>query len=365
MFFSGILRHQKSKHRLSGQEYLRFQKFAYKKMRHVLRLLMFGMPLLFSIGWVRDLVVLGDTAQWTLLVRLAITFGLLILASLTWLSGFSRGAEIFGALYALVFSIGIAVTSSIEPERLSLTHVAIMLMAIILLPFSLTRLAAVATAVALILPMYGLLWYLDAPGSLWMAYSLFFAAGCIIGATQRGAQLAASMEIFLYRERLLRRLHRSALSHASAGTGERDNWETRAHYLHRHQRETQKDLAVIRIDLDAIDAVREQRGPEAANELLRKASAVMRDCLRHGDLLARADGRSFVVLLPGSDADTAARVADRIRKAIGGMDGGMQMTTSVGVTQTREREPLSAATERAGAAMKEARLRGRDRVVLA
>ncbi|MBB1059468.1 GGDEF domain-containing protein [Marilutibacter spongiae] len=362
--FSGLLNYDKARHRLSADEFLRFQKFAYKKLRHALRLLMFGLPLLFALGWARDLVVLGDTAQWTLLLRLALTFGLLILASLTWLSGFSRSAELFGTLYALFFSVAIAVTSSIEPERLSLTHVPVMLMAIIFLPFALTRLAAVTTALALILPMYGMLWYLDAPRGLWGAYTLFFAAGGIIGATLRRAQLSSSMEIFLYRERLLRRLHQAAAHQASFDAGDRDNWETRAHFLHRHQRDTQKDLSVVRLDLDPIDDIRERHGNESAAELMKQATGVMRDCLRHGDLLARVDGRSFVVLLPGSDADTAARVVERIRGAIAGMAGDTPITLSVGITQTREREALKAATGRAEAAMREARLRGCDRVVL-
>ncbi len=364
MFSSSFRRHEPG-HGLSPDEHARFQKFAFKKMRRAMGLLMFGLPMLFAVGWARDLVVLGDAAHWTLLVRLVMIIGLLILASLTWLSGFSRGAEVFGGLYALLFSVAIAVTSSIEPARLSLTHVPIMLMAIILLPFAITRRSAILTCAGLVLPMYGLLWYLHAPAALWMAYTLFFVAACVIGSTQRNAHLAASREIFRYRGRLLQRLHRDARGHATPGTGERDGWETRAHYLHRHQRDARQLLSVARLDLEPLDPGQEPLDVAAADALVRRISEVMRGCLRHGDMLARVDGRSFVLFLPGSDADTAARVVERIRRAVGEMSHASPPSISAGITQTRDREPLKEATGRAEAALHEARVRGRDRVVLA
>lgn len=347
--------------RLPEAEYLRFRRFAYAKMRTGLKVLMFSMPFLFAIGWARDVAVLGEAAQWTLLLRLALVLGLLALATLTWLSGFSRAAEVFGSFYALLFGTAIALTTAIEPIRLSLTHVPLMLMAVIFLPYSISRWAAAATAAGLVMPLLVLLWYLESPAALWAAYLLFFGMGCAIGLVQRRAQLKASLDVFLHRQRLLHRLHRDTLT----DTINREGWETRAHRLHRIQRDMREPLSVIHFDLDHFKAVNEQVGKTHGDAILAAASDAMKAHLRHGDLLARIGGKSFVILLPGSNAAAAMRVAERIRAAISGLRMGPAVSASAGVTQTRSNEPLKSATRRAEAAMREAKERGRDRVVLA
>ncbi|AWV07466.1 diguanylate cyclase [Lysobacter maris] len=343
---------------MPASERVRLLRFTFAKSRAGLTLLTFTMPLLFAVGWLRDLVVLGASARWTLLLRLALVLALLIAAWLIRASGFSRRTVVFGILYTLVFSVAIAATTAIEPARLSLTHVAVMLMAVILLPFALSRLAATGIIAALALPMCGLLWHLGTPLALWGAYGLFFGAGCAIGLTQRAAHLGASADIFMHRQRLLERLHRDSLT----GTANRDGWEARAELMRRTHQRAGTPLSVVYFDLDHFKSINDRYGHARGDALLQEVSTVMRAQLRKYDLLARIGGEEFVALLPDLDAAAATGVAERIRRAVAAIDTPASVTISAGVTQVRDGEPLETTTDRADAALLAAKRLGRDRV---
>ncbi|QDH70243.1 GGDEF domain-containing protein [Marilutibacter alkalisoli] len=343
---------------LDGSELQRFRKFAFAKTRPGLTLLTFSMPLLFAVGWARDLAVLGPSARWTLLIRLSLVIALLIVAWLMRSAGSGRRIEVFGILYAFVFGIAIATTSAIEPQRLSLTHVVVMLLIIILLPFAQTRFSAAGVIVAIALPMFGLLWLLDASPGLWVAYLLFFVAGCVVGLTQRAAQMAAAAEIFVHRQRLLERLHHDSLT----GTINRDGWQAHAQRMHRAHMHSGDPLSVVFFDLDHFKAVNDEHGHASGDALLQEVSRVMRASLRKHDLLARIGGEEFVALLPDLDAEAAIRVAERIRKAVAAIESPQSVTISAGVTQARPGEELKTVTDRADSALLAAKRRGRDRV---
>lgn len=344
--------------KLPASEFTRFQRFTFAKSRPGLTLLTFTLPLLFTVGWAHDLAVLGASARWTLLIRLALTVGLLIVAWLIRTSGYGRRTEIFGVLYAFIFSIAIVTTTAIEPSRLSLAHVAAMLMAIIMLPFAMSRVAAAGVIAALSLPMFGLLWFMGASAGLVGAYLLFFVAGCAIGLTQRAAHLSASADIFVHRQRLLERLHRDSLT----GVINRDGWEARAQRLHRSHLVSGRPLSVAFFDLDHFKSVNDQHGHGCGDAVLQEVSSIMRAHLRKHDLLARIGGEEFVALLPDLDAEGAQQVAERIRRAVADIDAPTAITISAGVTQARNGEALKATTDRADSALLAAKRRGRDRV---
>ena len=76
--------------------------------------------------------------------------------------------------------------------------------------------------------------------------------------------------------------------------------------------------AVLYIDLDHFKAVNDTLGHAVGDEVIKQASARLWGTTRETDVLARLGGDEFALLMrPIEDAEVAARVADRIIKAIG------------------------------------------------
>jgi diguanylate cyclase (GGDEF)-like protein len=128
-----------------------------------------------------------------------------------------------------------------------------------------------------------------------------------------------------------------------------------------------RNFAVLMIDIDHFKEYNDQLGHLAGDEALRKVAAVISEGIRDVDAAARYGGEEFVVVLPETDADGAAEVAERIRARLGKekFDGG-KITLSVGVAEfpTHGKTP-DAMLAAADAALYEAKNAGRDRVVRA
>jgi diguanylate cyclase (GGDEF)-like protein len=346
---------------LSPAECRRFHAFTHAKLRGGVTLLTFSMPLLFAVGWIRDYAVLGPTAHTTLLVRLCLILTLLGLAALLRRCDFSRISELIGIAYALTFGTAIAVLTALEPAKLSLTHVAVMLTTIILLPNCVRRSTAIGVALGLCVPMFVLLLYLGAPRGLWIAYLLFSIAGILIGAVQRSATLHATLDIFIHRQRLLRRLHQDSLT----GVANRDGWEARSARLHREHEASGRPLSVIFFDIDHFKHVNDQHGHATGDAVLQRVSTLLKQHLRGHDVVARVGGEEFVALLSDTEVEDAHRVAERIRRAIEALSDPVRVTVSAGVTQAFPAESLETATQRADAALLRAKQAGRNRIMRA
>ncbi|HTM78316.1 MAG TPA: diguanylate cyclase, partial [Devosia sp.] len=94
--------------------------------------------------------------------------------------------------------------------------------------------------------------------------------------------------------------------------------------------------AVLYIDLDHFKAVNDTLGHAVGDEVIKQASARLWGTTRESDILARLGGDEFALLMrPVENAADAARVADRIIKAIAApfMIGGQQIEigASVGI----------------------------------
>lgn len=344
---------------LSEGDLRRFHAFTFAKARPALTLLTFSMPLLLAVGWLRDYAILGNAATLSLYVRLALIAALLALAVALWRSGFQRRGEVIGVLYSLGFGVAIAMLTALDPTKLSLTHVSVMLMAIILLPFAPRLSCAIGVAAGLCLPMFVLLAHLRAPPSLWLAFALYVAAGVAIGFAQRRANLDATLDIFVHRQRLLRQLHLDPLT----GVSNRGGWEIQATRLLRESEASGIPLAVVYFDVDRFKAINDNHGHAAGDAVLHRLGQVMKRHLRGHDVVARVGGEEFVVLLPETDAEGAHRVAERIRRAVATMDAPHPVTISGGVAMILPGETLESATHRADSAMLNAKLSGRNRIV--
>jgi diguanylate cyclase (GGDEF)-like protein len=118
-------------------------------------------------------------------------------------------------------------------------------------------------------------------------------------------------------------------------------------------------------DLDHFKDINDTHGHALGDAVLKGVAYVLRKQLRAFDLAYRLGGEEFLILLPGSDSDNAAKLAERLRAAISAerLDG-LEVTMSFGVAASArgeafDYEPLFA---KADAALYQAKEGGRDQV---
>jgi diguanylate cyclase (GGDEF)-like protein len=146
----------------------------------------------------------------------------------------------------------------------------------------------------------------------------------------------------------------------------RDEWQ-------RLKRE-QGTLAVILCDIDYFKRFNDDHGHQGGDEcLIRVARVIQHSLHRPGDLSGRYGGEEFLILLPNTDTQGAAIIAERIRSEIDALtikflesDLAAHVTMSFGVAATKPHEGSSAKhlVSVADEALYRAKDQGRNRVVV-
>ena len=115
--------------------------------------------------------------------------------------------------------------------------------------------------------------------------------------------------------------------------------------------------ALAILDLDHFKKLNDTRGHAAGDAALRSVAAAWRDILRPADAIARLGGDEFAVLLDHCAESEAVAVAARLREAALPWGG-----VSIGLATCDGPELPASLTERADAALYEAKRRGRNRL---
>ncbi len=127
-------------------------------------------------------------------------------------------------------------------------------------------------------------------------------------------------------------------------------------------------LSLLLMDIDHFKDYNDSYGHLEGNKVLQRIGGVIRSCLRKMDSAYRYGGEEFTVILPETSGDEAEIVAQRIRSAVAeetfapSPDQSVSVTISVGVTQYRLKEEVSAFVQRADSAMYASKKDGRNRV---
>jgi diguanylate cyclase (GGDEF)-like protein/PAS domain S-box-containing protein len=127
-----------------------------------------------------------------------------------------------------------------------------------------------------------------------------------------------------------------------------------------------RQLAVMFIDLDRFKTVNDTLGHHVGDELLKQVAGQLAGCLRDGDTLARLGGDEFIVLLEDVDGATGARhVAEKLMRLFERpalvADYELFVTGSVGISLfPHDATDMNMLIRNADVAMYQAKARGRN-----
>jgi two-component system cell cycle response regulator len=129
-------------------------------------------------------------------------------------------------------------------------------------------------------------------------------------------------------------------------------------------------LSVAIVDVDRFKEVNDRHGHAAGDAVLVAATGALRSHLRAEDHLGRLGGEEFLGVLPDTDAEAAAAVAERMRAEVAGTvvehEGArLQVTVSIGMATWEAGEPSDLLLRRADDALYAAKAAGRDRTLSA
>lgn len=134
-------------------------------------------------------------------------------------------------------------------------------------------------------------------------------------------------------------------------------------------RRYKRPLGVIMTDIDRFKRINDTWGHQCGDEVLRGFARRLLGALRTTDLLVRYGGEEFCCLLPETDLDSAAFVAERLRKTVEAAPfqfGEIQVsvTASFGVSSLEEAASDGEIISKADEALYEAKSAGRNRVTV-
>lgn len=124
--------------------------------------------------------------------------------------------------------------------------------------------------------------------------------------------------------------------------------------------------AVFYLDVDHFKLINDDYGHAAGDEVLVKLAQALRTQMREADLIGRVGGEEFVALLPGVSLQHAQARAEQLREAMRFVHHPDRvLTISIGIAQCdRPGEAIESLISRADMAMRQAKLNGRNQVVI-
>jgi diguanylate cyclase (GGDEF)-like protein len=128
-------------------------------------------------------------------------------------------------------------------------------------------------------------------------------------------------------------------------------------------------LALVLIDIDDFKQVNDRYGHQCGDDVLRAVGAALAASVRELDLAGRFGGEEFALVLPGTSAIGARRVAELTRRAIseievmGPRGESVRITASLGAAEFPTCGTLAELVEHADRCVYEAKRNGKDQVV--
>lgn len=152
----------------------------------------------------------------------------------------------------------------------------------------------------------------------------------------------------------------------------------RGHFMEQSEKELvralryENPLAILMLDIDYFKKINDSYGHKVGDAVLKKLAEICKQTLREVDIIGRVGGEEFAILLPETDKDLGAEVAERLRVAIAEtkipMKDGLpvQFSVSIGVASLASKDDnMDVLLNRADQALYEAKKTGRNKVCVA
>lgn len=245
-------------------------------------------------------------------------------------------------------------------------------------PQAALRTGAILVGMLLVMLVCGFVWSLPAFRPAAQAVKLLSAAFIMGLITLQSRKFALLRERIVTERRELAAaqsaLERVTRHDALTGLLSRQYGQERLDQEHQRAKLSGRPFGVVQIDLDHFKQINDARGHAAGDAVLVEIARRLTACLPDA-LVARIGGDEFLAALPAgflSDAQPhgaepwAERIAAGItRDGIVLPDGGVRVTTSIGVALSEARDDAETLIDRADRALYAAKDAGRNRVTLA
>lgn len=132
------------------------------------------------------------------------------------------------------------------------------------------------------------------------------------------------------------------------------------------KRRNDVDYSLLILDVDHFKNINDQLGHDKGDEALVLLARTLENRVRETDSVCRWGGEEFIILLPQTDIENAACLAECLRTSVTEMQIPElpRMTVSIGVAQHQHEETTESLLKRADAALYQAKAAGRNRVVV-
>lgn len=138
----------------------------------------------------------------------------------------------------------------------------------------------------------------------------------------------------------------------------------------RRAAKVEKPVSVVAFDIDHFKAINDAHGHQVGDQVLKAFAERLRTNIRPKDIACRYGGEEFLLIMPETTSEAAARGAERIRRAIAAepfyserADTDVPVTVSAGVaTQAGEDDVMADLLHRADQALYRAKQKGRNRI---
>lgn len=138
-------------------------------------------------------------------------------------------------------------------------------------------------------------------------------------------------------EESVERLQELSVTDALTGLRNRGSFEIGFAQAVKSATESAAPLSMLMLDVDKFKLYNDDFGHPAGDDVLRDVAQIIRDNARPNDFLARYGGEEFVLLLLNTPSETACKIAERLRVAIGQSPQRFRgVTASIGVASLGE-----------------------------